>query len=384
MSLNPDVLCLAHLRWDFVYQRPQHLMSRAADQRRVYYCEVPRHDAAEPHLETRQDGPVTVVTPHLRTDLPWVQAERRIGQLLADFLHTEQVRRPLAWVYTPMLLPVTDFFETGGVVYDCMDELGGFCDAPPELQAREQRLFRQADVVFTGGHHLWEAKRSQHPNVHAFPSSVDVAHFAQARQGLPDPADQQALPRPRLGFYGVIDERFDLELVRTLATRRPEWQFVFLGPVVKIDPSQLPQGPNLHYLGMKSYAELPAYLTHWDVALLPFARNAATEFISPTKTPEYLAAGVPVVSTAIHDVVRPYGDGGLVSIASDPQAFEQAIAHALEADHTDRQRQADTLLSGMSWDRTWDAMNTLVQRSLGFRMARTAPRMASHTSNTGR
>ena len=235
------------------------------------------------------------------------------------------------------------------------------------MRAREDQLFEQADLVFTGGYRLYEAKRERHAGAYPFPSSVEVEHFAQARQGLADPADQAELPRPRLGFYGVIDERFDIGLIGELARRRPEWQFVLLGPVVKIDPAELPRGENLHYLGMKSYAELPAYLAHWDVALLPFALNEATEFISPTKTPEYLAAGVPVVSTGIRDVIRPYGEKDLARIADGADAFEAACAEALAERETPagqaRRDRADAHLSTLSWDRTWADMSALIERA---------------------
>ncbi|WP_019585455.1 glycosyltransferase family 1 protein [Deinococcus apachensis] len=363
LKSQPDIVCLSHLRWKFVYQRPQHLMTRAARTRRVYYLEEPVDDGAQPYLEASTDGGVTVLTPHIQPGLYGDAAEEVTARLLRPFLAREGVRRPLAWVYTPMRLPLLDVVQPGSVVYDCMDELANFRSAPPKLREREQELFRQADVVFTGGHRLYEAKRRQHPNVHPFPSSVDVSHFAQARAGLEDPADQRDLPRPRLGFYGVIDERFDIELVGELARRRPEWQFVLLGPVVKIDPAELPRGENLHYLGMKSYTELPSYLAHWDVALLPFALNEATEFISPTKTPEYLAAGLPVVSTPIRDVVRPYGERGVVSIAQGTDEFEASVLAALGQDQTGRRDRADALLAGMSWDRTWEEMEALLLRA---------------------
>ena len=360
-----DLICLSHLRWNFVYQRPQHLMSRAARERRVYYVEESVHAEGQSQagLDLRAEDGVTVIVPHLPPGLSGDAGEEVTRELLHAYLKSEGVVRPVAWVYTPMRLPLLDGLETGALVYDCMDELANFRGAPPELRGRERQLLERADVVFTGGHALWEAKRSQHPSVHPFPSSVDAAHFARARAGLPDPADQRDIPRPRLGFFGVIDERFGVDLLRELAARRPAWHFVLIGPTVKIDPASLPQGENIHYLGIKGYAELPGYLAHWDVALLPFARNAATEFISPTKTPEYLAAGVPVVSTDIRDVVRPWGEVGAVRIAHDADEFEAAIQAALTEDNAARSRAADALLSGTSWDRTWHEMNVLVGRA---------------------
>jgi UDP-galactopyranose mutase len=229
--------------------------------------------------------------------------------------------------------------------------------------------------VFTGGRSLWEQKRLRHPSVHCFPSSVDVPHFASAREMAPElgpemkrePADQAGIPHPRLGFFGVIDERMDLALLDSVARARPDWQLVMIGPVVKIDPAHLPKRPNIHWLGGKSYRELPRYIAGWDVALLPFAQNDATRYISPTKTPEYLAAGKPVVSTPITDVVRPYGEMGLAHIAQTPAEFVAAVERALCEDHVSRQRLADGWLSHLSWDRTWSRMHGLIQEVIAQR-----------------
>jgi UDP-galactopyranose mutase len=244
-----------------------------------------------------------------------------------------------------------------------MDELSAFRGAPTELAQRERQLFELADLVFTGGRTLYEAKRSKHRSVHAFPSSVDVTHFGQARRETEEPADQAVIPHPRLGFFGVIDERFDVPLLAGLADLRPEWQFVIIGPVVKIDPASLPKAPNVHYLGGKQYAELPAYIAGWDVAMLLFARNESTKYISPTKTPEYLAAGRPVVSTSITDVITPYADQGLVKIADTPEAFVSAAEELMEGDAEARQIRADAFLSTMSWDKTWRQMSDLIRAS---------------------
>ncbi|RJF75232.1 glycosyltransferase family 1 protein [Deinococcus cavernae] len=364
----PALLVLSHLRWDFVFQRPQHLMTRAARERPVYYIEEPLFGDWADHLALRRDpSGVCVCVPHIQAGHPPAESQARTARLLAELVGNEQLAEYDLWVYTPMEWPVAALLTPRVTVYDCMDELANFKGAPPELRQREAQLFAQADVVFTGGHRLYEAKCRQHRNVHPFPSSVDTAHFAQARSGLSDPADQAGLAHPRLGFYGVIDERFDLDLIAEVAHRQPDWQFVLIGPVVKIDPAGLPRAANLHYLGQKSYAELPAYLAHWDAALLPFALNPATEFISPTKTPEYLAGGVPVVSTGIRDVIRPYGELGLVSIADGADAFEAACASVLadrgSARHAERQARADEYLSRLSWDTTWQGMQNHMQRA---------------------
>ncbi len=260
------------------------------------------------------------------------------------------------WYYTPMALAFTNHLQPRVTLYDCMDELSAFQGASPQLREREKELLQRADLVFTGGYSLFEAKKKLHPSVHAFPSSVDFSHFAKARQGLPDPIDQQELAHPRIGYSGVIDERVDLSLLRELAQRQPIWQFILLGPVVKIDPATLPQAPNLHYLGMKSYDELPAYFSNWEIGMLPFALNESTRFISPTKTPEYLAGGLPVVSTPIRDVVTTYGGCSPVQIADSVLAFEEAIDRILQNHPKPDWAGVDLQLRQQSWQRTWHAM----------------------------
>ncbi len=364
-----DVVCLCHLRWDFVFQRPQHLMTRFGRERRVFLIEEPVHEhAPSESLRVRREGKVTIATPVLGHDLAEDTRIELIRSRLTRFLAEEDVSEYALWYYTPMMLPTTDHLTPKLVVYDCMDELSAFAGAPPELLARERRLLERADVVFTGGQSLYEAKKGRHPRVHAFPSSIEYEHFASARDGLADPDDQRDLPRPRIGFYGVIDERFDIDLLDGIASRRPDWAFVIIGPTVKIDPARLPRHANIHYLGMKTYAQLPGYLANWDVAMLPFARNDSTRYISPTKTPEYLAAGRPVVSTAITDVVRPYGDDKLVHIADDADGWEDAIEAAL-AQREDGQwlARVDAFLAHTSWDRTWKGMSRAMADALHAR-----------------
>jgi UDP-galactopyranose mutase len=285
-------------------------------------------------------------------------------RLLARTLDERRIERYLLWMYTPMAVPLAEELSPLATVYDCMDELSLFDQAPGELREREARLMERADLVFTGGQSLYAAKRPRHPRVHCFPSSVDHAHFRRARSLMPEPVDQAPISHPRLGFFGVIDERLDLDLVAGLADRRPEWQLVMVGPVVKIDPSALPVRPNIHYLGAKGYGQLPAYLSSWDVALMPFAENDATRFISPTKTLEYLAGGTPVVSTPIADVVRPYGEERLVWTARGVDAFESAVSEALAGTRGEWLRRVDAKLAETSWDATFARMHDRVQEVL--------------------
>lgn len=361
---RPLMLCLSHLRWGFVYQRPQHVMSRLAQSYDVLFFEEPVFaDNAKPQLLSSQPTQgVTVLVPQLPAGVPHERVIALQRELLDTYLAEHPHDELLLWYLTPMSLAFTEHLKGQVTVFDCMDELSAFMGAPPELIDREQQLLARADVVFTGGNSLWEAKRHQHANAHSMPSSVDIAHFARARDLLPDPADQAGISRPRLGFFGVIDERFDIQLVDELARQRPQWQVVLIGPVVKIDPQTLPRRANIHYLGAKQYNELPQYLAGWDVALMPFAINASTRFISPTKTPEYLAGGRPVVSTPIADVISGYGASGVVAIADTPAAFIAAVEQALSAEARDSVlAQADAALNGMSWDKTCAAMKEQIE-----------------------
>ncbi|MDO7850548.1 glycosyltransferase family 1 protein [Hymenobacter convexus] len=367
----PDLVCFAHLHWDFVWQRPQHLLSRFAQHGRVFYVEdafYHNDDLIEPHVEIKErDNGVKVVVVHLpqRLRADEAAADQAQFEVLSHYFNEQGVREYIFWYYTPMALGKSRQFTPKLTVYDCMDELAAFKFAPPELKKREQELFTKADLVFTGGHTLYESKREQHPDAHPFPSSIDKAHFGQARGPLAEPADQAGIAHPRIGFFGVVDERLDIELLRELSQAHPEWQFVIIGPVVKIDPAILPRTANVHYLGGKDYKELPAYLKGWDVATLLFADNESTKFISPTKTPEYLAAGNPVVSTPIRDVVRPYGDLNLVQIADNAADFGKAITKALtQREDADWRKRTDDYLATISWDQTWQQMVDLMQARL--------------------
>jgi UDP-galactopyranose mutase len=280
------------------------------------------------------------------------------------------VSEPVRWYWTPMALRWSDDLPAAAIVYDCMDELSAFRGAPPQLVSAELDLLRRADLVFTGGTQLFRSKRGRHHAVHRFASSVDHAHFAQARRATTVPADQASIPTPRLGWFGVIDERFDGPLVEAVAAMRPDWQLVLVGPTAKVDPAELPSALNIHYLGPKDYRDLPTYLAGWDVGIMPFALNEATRFISPTKTPEYLAAGLPVVSTPIADVVEPYGTHGLVEIADDAPSFVEAVERALATDRTDLRERADGFLANDTWDATWRAMDRLIHEAVAARAIR--------------
>ena len=355
-----DLVCFSHLRWNFVYQRPQHLLARASRQYRVWFIEEPIWDDELRMTTCQQTDGLTVLVPHLPHGTSAEDALRLQRQLLDEFMQRERITDFISWYYTPMALLFTDHLKPRLTIYDCMDELSAFWGAPRQLLEQEKRLMQRSGIVFTGGYSLYEAKQNRHPHVFAFPSSIDFTHFSAARNPQPDPADQRSVANPRIGFSGVIDERFDYELLGEVARRRPEWQFIMIGPIVKIDRDLLPNSPNVHYLGMKAYKELPTYFSNWNVAILPFALNDSTKYISPTKTPEYLAAGLPVVSTPIRDVVRTYGSEDFVQIAGTADEFEAAIETALNGNHPSNWSAINEFLAENSWNHTWSEMNRLM------------------------
>ena len=380
---RPTMIVFSHLRWDFVFQRPQHLLSRAARDFNVIFVEEPMFgDEAVPRLEIG-DRPQGVrvaqpMLPHGTTDDAAITAQRAI----VDELAAEAEGPLLLWYYTPMALQFSRHLDADLVVFDKMDELSAFKNAPPLLLQLEAELLDRADVVFTGGASMHRAAEHRHSNIHCFPSSIDTGHFGAARGGLADPDDQAAIAHPRLGFFGVIDERMDIDLVGQVADLRPDWQIVMIGPVVKIDPATLPQRANIHWIGGKKYDELPAYLANWDIGFMPFAINESTRFISPTKTPEFLAAGLPVVSTAITDVVTPYGNEGLVEIAATAEATVAAVERLFDADRADWLARVDAQLAQGSWDQTWESMRGLMFEKLLPEATSARPKLSIRVAET--
>jgi glycosyltransferase involved in cell wall biosynthesis len=355
------LVVFSHLRWNFVYQRPQHLMSRLAARWRVIFIEEPVPRSPRNELERLQPAQgVQVWRPHVTGEAPGYHDDHLpvLRRLVADAMREHAVSDYWVWYYTPMAVPLGAELAPRGVVYDCMDELSAFKNAPRQLIQRENALFKMADLVFTGGRSIFNAKRSRHPRVHCFPSSVDATHFRKASQDHPL---QAALPRPRLGYCGVIDERINLPLIDAIAKARPQWQIVMVGPTAKIDPRELPRRANIHWLGQQSYDDLPALISGWDVCLLPFALNEATRYISPTKTLEYMACGRPSVSTSIRDVVEPYGQ--VVNIADTPEGFVIDCEAILERSREEQAAHAQALaqiVARTSWDSTAHAMAELI------------------------
>lgn len=368
--LPSNLLCFSHLRWEFVYQRPQHLLSRFSEFTNVYFLEEPIFtDCADPSMIiTQKKDSLWVCVPQLPYGMNSEQIRHQMSRLIGVLLNGNDLNHYTFWYYTPMALEFSDHFKPSLTVYDCMDELSNFKFAPANIKCLERELFQRADIVFTGGQTLYNEKKHLHSNIHAFPSSIDKNHFSKARLKPAQPIDQLKMNGLKIGFYGVIDERFDYELVDQIASARPDWNIVLIGPVVKIDPAILPTHTNIHYLGPKSYEELPLYLAGWNVAIIPFLINESTRFISPTKTPEYLSAGCPVVSTPITDIVNPYGQQHLVSVADNAQSFINAIEYWLACPSYDNWlSQVDSFLRDTSWDNTCSQMTKLMALTLTSR-----------------
>ena len=372
MSESPayGIVVFSHLRWSFVWQRPQQFLSRFAEKRPVLFVEITEFDVEEPRVDLTSSTPgVTVLSLHLPPAMGSpAEFARQIRAAIRDAMATLGIERPLLWFYNPMDVDwAVGQFDERGVVYDCMDELAQFRGAPPELIRREARLIEVADVVFTGGIELFEKKSKQHANAHFFGCAVEYDHFAQAQNGEPIPDDLAAIPSPRVGWFGVVDERVDYDLLREAAARRPDLSFVIVGPAVKVDPKDFPQAPNLHWLGGRDYKDLPAYCRGYDVCMMCFALNEATEFINPTKALEYLATGRPVISTAVKDVVRQYGD--TVVIAHDVDEFLTAIDGALAGGQAEMVARGLEKARGASWENTVGEMQRIIDEAVAAKIS---------------
>ena len=356
---NYPIIVHSHLRWDWVWQRPQQFLSRLSKKHRILFIEAPNPSeqacTAQATLREVSDYPNILVLqmemPAARwSDESWVDKERRrlVQSLLAGPLG-RNFDSPVQWFYDPMA--VTAFaghLKERAIVYDCMDELSLFRGAPPELVKRERELLAVADVVFAGGPKIWKAKKELNENCFMFGCGVDASHFGRARDAhLSAPADTKALPRPLFGYFGVVDERLDYELLERLSDAT-SGSVVMVGPSTKIDPASLPQRANLHWLGGRDYSDLPAYAKTFDVCLMPFAMNEATQFINPTKALEYMATGRPIVSTPVEDVVAQFGD--VVTIAQSASEFMQECKRLASKTSPTRIERGLVLARKNSWE----------------------------------
>jgi glycosyltransferase involved in cell wall biosynthesis len=380
------LVCISHLRWDFVWQRPQHLLSRFAKRYKVLFVEEPvtSDGVAEPRLEVVQGKGAPNVTV-IRLLQPaqgnprWIGhsdpvTQEIYGRLLAEYLKAQDVdSASILWLYTPMASDFIPVIPHDLLIFDVMDQLSAFKGAPAELVERDQKLLKQADIVLTGGASLYRDKQPYNPNTYLFPSGVEPEHFAKAarREDFERPDELRDVASPIIGYYGVIDERMDIALIAEVAQKRPDWNFVLIGPVVKISPDDLPKAPNLHYPGMKTYEELPAYLAHFDIALIPFAMNEATRFLSPTKTLEYMAAHKPIISTPINDVIELYG--AVVRVINNADEFIQQVEDILNNPDDGETRRAteQELLARYTWDSIAEHMQQIIDE-VGDKAAKSA------------
>jgi len=349
-----DMIVFCHLRWQFVYQRPQHIISRLASNMKVLFIEEPIHND-----NSQETGNLITVSDNLNVLQPYVRDIESIANILTHYVKNKTI--PIGWFYSASFSPLLEKINFETVIYDCMDELSLFKGAPEHLINQEKYLMAHADIVFTGGKSLYESKEKLHSNVYCFPSSVDQEHFAQALNGISIASDIAHLQNPIVGYYGVIDERIDLDLLHNCAKKLPNVSFVMIGPLAKIEEGDLPKENNIHYPGMKSYNELPSYLKAFDIAMMPFALNDATKYISPTKTLEYMAAGKPIISTKITDVVRDYSDS--VALIENDDEFCHAIQSLLnKKDQSAMELEYAKILEKTSWDATAEKMESIIKK----------------------
>jgi UDP-galactopyranose mutase len=363
-----EILCLTHLRWDRADARLCQLMTRFARQQRVFIMEEPIFEGDTTSLHVRDGGAgILVATPWLPLGMRGAEATVAQRRLLDAWLDEHALQDFVAWYDTPMALAFTEHLEPRLVVYDCADELSACQGAARSLRRREAEMMARAHVVLTAGPAFYESKKERHPSVHWVADGADVARFARARRMQSEPEDQAAIPHPRLGYFGPLDERLDRALVEGVASARPEWQLVLIGAPPGAGPVSV--RPNVHCLGPKDERELPAYVAGWDVAILPFAQSRATRFVRPAQPAELLAAGRSIVATPVPDVVKPYAELGLVEVASGMRAFVAAVEHALGEATRDAgwRRKVDGFLAGMSWDQTWARASAIVDAALADR-----------------
>lgn len=355
-AFNYDMIVFSHLRWDFVYQRPQHLISRVSKEYRVLFIEEPVGSMNASSIGFNLE----IISPDLHILKPRVNSISEIKEILKNLGIT---KIPVAWFYSSAFIEILDELDADTIIYDCMDELSLFKGASKDLRTKEKELIKMADLIMTGGFSLFEEKSKFSDHVYCFPSSVDCQHFNKGSNINFIPEELMLFENPIIGYIGVIDERIDMDLLKETAALLPTYEFIMIGPIVKIGERDLAKAENIHYLGMKDYKDLPFYLSNFEIAFMPFALNDATKFISPTKTLEYMAAGRPIISTAITDVVRQYND--YVEIVDSAETFKKAVEKImLEENEKNYAASYHDILDATSWDHTAAAMLDLIKTTV--------------------
>lgn len=330
-------------------------MSRASRCYPVWFFNPPVIGAKQDLLKTTADVQNISIGDIFTAAKNEKEANAALSLLMDDFIKTSFIEPFALWYCGPAAIEWTRNLNALVTIYDCTEHI----TASPKLSALEQELLRKADLVFTSGQSLYQDKFAQHPHVFSFPNSVSTEDFAAAKHKYQDPEDQKHIPHPRLGYFGRINERIDFALIKELAELRPDWQVIFVGPLETAN-EKLPRAKNLHFLGEKAYEQLPAYLAGWDVALVPFISSEYTKFLNPEKTAEYLAAGTPVVSTEIPDMLRPYACKRLVRVAGSVEEFIESCQISMDSGHPVNQQTIDDFLRHTSWDETWAKMQICI------------------------
>lgn len=366
-----DVVCLSHLPWDLALERPHQVMRRFARDRHVFFVEEPRATDAELRTVMRTAEPnVHVVSLGVPADMAPGDVEIAYRRCVASLASSTE--RPLLWVYSPASVHAARDLDASLVVYDCVADHAARSEATPEVRAAEAELLARADLVFTAGTSLFESKRGRNVSTYPLPSSVDAEHFAHAasareRGDHRDASELAGVPGPRIGFLGPIDDRVDLALVDRLAAARPDVQIVLLGALVGVTTWDLPDRPNVHWLGAKTYHELPEHVASWDAAMIPFRDDAATRRSEPSGLLACLAANKAVVSTPA-DEVMPYAERGVVKVVHADRfvaGVDEALRDARDVVVTAVRRLAcEGVLARTSWDRTYQAMRRLVDEAV--------------------
>ena len=366
---NPLLLLYSQVAWHGVWQRPQEMALGLARRRRVLFVSpIQVHERLGRYARARTleriDGGkgVTVFSPTIFSGeyrRAWVC---RLNSILVD----AELRRLLRGerhvtflTNTPLAAPLLDRFPFRKVIYDVMDDFAAFDWAPATARESHERLLREADAVLTGTYTLLEDARAQGREATYAPCGVDYEAFAggEATADFAEPAELRGLPRPILGYVGTLSERIDTRILSALAERFPQASLVLIGPVYR-NLGEPPRAPNIRYLGLKPHSELPAYLHHFDVALMPFRLSDAARAINPVKALEYLAAGCVVVSTPIPDVVRFYS--GVMLVAPSPEDFADKVEEALQGNHSDRIAKGRELARGATWDAMVEAVEAKI------------------------
>ena len=372
-----------------LWQRPQQIAVRLAKSYSILYfwpryaSDLARRRGNSQQVEPESALSVRLVSPLL---LPFERAipaacRTNLGTVKSIISHRLWAEgfatAPILWFYAPRFAPLLDSLEHSAVVYDIMDEHSAFSFARRDMRELEARLLRDADLVFAGTNTLAERKREFAPQVRYLPCGVEFEHFsAAAAKNLHVPPVLSGVSGPVIGYFGAVDDRLDFDMLLAAAMRHPDWTILLAGPwLATKSRAEVQSQPNILMPGLVPYAELPAYLARFDVAVLPFVLNELTMHIHPTKVLEYLASRTPVVSTPIPDVVKFYS--GIVKIASTPDEFIAAVENLLNTPDADAVERGYQMARASSWDALVESMRVDLEKAVGKHKTPKEPRPAT-------